>query len=102
MEEATSFVEVGAKTERRRRRRRRRHRRQHEAEEESETESESQESSSGEGEGEGEFGACKTCVFVLERIKKGTNMLLPAICSEIYTRYPKAYATCHEVLNSLS
>jgi len=41
-------------------------------------------------------------VFVLERIKKGTNMLLPAICSEIYLRYPDAYAHCHQVLNSLS
>lgn len=54
------------------------------------------------------FGPCKTCVFVLERIKKGvfvsthhtehehvhtgTNMLLPSICSEIYLKYPSAYA----------
>ncbi len=39
-----------------------------------------------------EFGPCKTCVFVIERIKKGTNMLLPAICSEIYIKFPDAYA----------
>lgn len=51
---------------------------------------------------EGTFGTCKTCVFVLERIKKGTNMLLPAICSEIYIKFPDAYAVCHQVLNSLS
>lgn len=52
---------------------------------------------------EGEkFGPCKTCVFVLERIKKGTNMLLPAICSELYHKYPDAYALCHQVLNALS
>jgi len=51
---------------------------------------------------EGDFGPCKTCVFVVERIKKGTNMLLPAICSEIYISYPDAYAMCHQVLNSLS
>jgi len=52
---------------------------------------------------EGEkFGSCKTCVFVLERIKKGTNMLLPAICSELYHKYPDAYALCHQVLNALS
>lgn len=49
-----------------------------------------------------EFGACKTCVFVLERIKKGSNMLLPAICSELYHKYPDAYALCHQVLNALS
>lgn len=50
----------------------------------------------------GEFGPCKTCVFVLERVKKGTNMLLPAICSEIYTKYPVAYGYCHQTLNALS
>jgi len=53
------------------------------------------------GDGE-DFGACKTCVFVLERIKKGSNMLLPAICSELYHKYPDAYALCHQVLNALS
>lgn len=54
-------------------------------------------------EGTGEaFGSCKTCVFVLERIKKGSNMLLPAICSELYHKYPDAYALCHQVLNALS
>jgi hypothetical protein len=53
------------------------------------------------GEGD-EFSECKTCVFVLERIKKGTNMLLPAICSELYLKYPDSYAFCHQVLNALS
>jgi hypothetical protein len=53
------------------------------------------------GDGE-DFGPCKTCVFVLERIKKGSNMLLPAICSELYHKYPDAYALCHQVLNALS
>lgn len=54
-------------------------------------------------EGDGsEFGPCKTCVFVLERIKKGSNMLLPAICSELYHKYSGAYALCHQVLNALS
>jgi len=53
------------------------------------------------GDGE-DFGSCKTCVFVLERIKKGSNMLLPAICSELYHKYPDAYALCHQVLNALS
>jgi len=51
---------------------------------------------------EGDFSPCKTCVFVLERIKKGTKMLLPAICSELYHKYPDAYALCHQVLNALS
>lgn len=45
----------------------------------------------------GAFGQCKTCVFVLERIKKGTNMLLPAICSELYINYPAAYSAVHAV-----
>lgn len=45
----------------------------------------------------GEFTPCKTCVFVLERIKKGTNMLLPAICSEVYTKYPDSYGTVRRV-----
>jgi len=53
-------------------------------------------------EGDDDFSECKTCVFVLERIKKGTNMLLPAICSELYLKYPDAYAFCHQVLNALS
>jgi len=52
--------------------------------------------------GDDEFSECKTCVFVLERIKKGTNMLLPAICSELYLKYPDSYAFCHQVLNALS
>jgi len=60
------------------------------------------ESSGGSSGGGGDFGNCKTCVFVLERIKKGTNMLLPAICSEIYISFPQAYAVCHQVLNALS
>lgn len=44
---------------------------------------------------------CKTCVFVLERIKSGLE-LLPSICSEIYMKYPDSYGTCHQVLNSLT
>jgi hypothetical protein len=48
------------------------------------------------------MGYCKTCVFVLERIKKGSNLLLPAICSELYMKFPKAYQICHQVLNALS
>jgi hypothetical protein len=39
----------------------------------------------------GGFGTCQTCVFVIERIKKGTNMLLPSICTELYAKYPSAY-----------
>jgi len=57
---------------------------------------------SGSGAAAGDFGPCRTCVFVLERIKKGTNMLLPAICSDIYTKFPDAYSYCHQVLNSLA
>lgn len=54
------------------------------------------------GAGGGAFSPCQTCVFVLERIKKGTNVLLPAICSELYLTYPDSYAACHQVLNALS
>eukprot|EP00470_Lotharella_oceanica_P012164 CAMPEP_0170185800 /NCGR_PEP_ID=MMETSP0040_2-20121228/37481_1 /TAXON_ID=641309 /ORGANISM="Lotharella oceanica, Strain CCMP622" /LENGTH=173 /DNA_ID=CAMNT_0010432315 /DNA_START=84 /DNA_END=605 /DNA_ORIENTATION=- len=50
----------------------------------------------------GEFGPCRTCVFVLERVKKGTNMLLPSICSEVYDKFPSSYGTCHQVLNALT
>lgn len=31
----------------------------------------------------GKFGKCGTCVFVIERIKKGANMLLPSICTDL-------------------
>jgi len=49
------------------------------------------------------MGPCQTCVFVLERIKKGTQLLLPAICSEIYSQSDAAtYANCHQTLNSLA
>lgn len=48
------------------------------------------------------LGTCQTCVFVLERIKKGTNMLLPSICSELFAKsYKESYSMCHQVLNSL-
>lgn len=38
---------------------------------------------------------CMTCVFVLERIKKGKHLLLPAICSEVYDHWKdqQQYAT---------
>jgi len=44
---------------------------------------------------------CKTCVFVLARMRKGINSLLPAICAELNVNYPKCYKACHEVLNAL-
>jgi len=50
----------------------------------------------------GDFTPCHTCVFVLERIKKGNNMLLPAICSEVYKEWPESYSDCHQVLNALT
>lgn len=45
---------------------------------------------------------CKTCVFMIERIKKGTNMLLPAICSELYLKYPDSYTECHGLLKGIN
>ena len=47
-----------------------------------------------------DFGSCESCVFVIERIKKGTNMLLPAICSELYAKFPKAMKHCEQALNA--
>lgn len=44
------------------------------------------------GAGEDDFDKCKTCIFVIERIKKGTNMLLPSICAEIFEKFPKGTA----------
>ena len=49
-----------------------------------------------------EFGKCETCVFVIERIKKGTNMLLPSICAEIYEKYPTGNAYSYVRIISLS
>jgi hypothetical protein len=58
--------------------------------------------SGGGGGGDGEWSTCKTCVFVIERMKKGTNMLLPSICTELFGKEgDKAYADCHQVLNAL-
>jgi len=50
----------------------------------------------------GALGNCKTCVFVLERIKKGTDMLLPSICTEIYKQFAGDYKFCHFTLDALA
>jgi len=50
----------------------------------------------------GGFGPCRTCVFVLERIKRGTEVLLPSVCSELFTNFPASYSDCHQVLNAIS
>lgn len=49
-----------------------------------------------------DLGACKTCVFVLERIKKGTNPLLGQVCHDLYPKYEKDYGLCHQTLEALS
>ena len=33
------------------------------------------------------MGACKDCIFFLERVKKGINDWLPSICSELYAMH---------------
>lgn len=38
----------------------------------------------------------------MERIKKGNNMLLPAICNEIYKNWPGSYSDCQNLLNALT
>jgi len=48
------------------------------------------------------FGTCKTCVFIVERIKKGTNLLLKSICTELNLKFPTAYGDCNEVLNAMA
>lgn len=48
------------------------------------------------------LGTCKTCVYVLERIKKGTNPLLSQVCHDLYPDYKDDYGICHQVLESLS
>ncbi|GAB5368653.1 hypothetical protein AAMO2058_001338100 [Amorphochlora amoebiformis] len=45
--------------------------------------------------------SCRTCVFILERFKRSTNTLLPAMCSEVYDKFPGSYGMCHQVLASL-
>ncbi len=45
----------------------------------------------------------KVAVYVIEQMAKGTNMLLPAICSDVFAKQgPEAYGVCHEVLDALS
>ena len=44
------------------------------------------------------MGPCKTCVFLLERVKKGTNELLPSICSELFVKDPPAYPIVSSVV----
>jgi hypothetical protein len=45
---------------------------------------------------------CKTCTFVVERVKLGTGMLMPSLCTELFEKEgDKAYADCHQVLNVL-
>ncbi|GAB5371821.1 hypothetical protein AAMO2058_001612700 [Amorphochlora amoebiformis] len=45
---------------------------------------------------------CKTCVFMMERIKKGTNMILPTICTELRLKYPDSYTDCHGLLKEIN
>lgn len=55
-------------------------------------------------------GPCKTCVYVIERIKQGYQYLLPSICMELFkgglangaASDTQDYASCHEVVASLS
>ncbi len=53
-----------------------------------------------------EPGACGTCIMVMERIKKGTNMLLPSICAEIYATDSKldtgAQKDCGAVIDAVA
>jgi hypothetical protein len=54
------------------------------------------------------LGKCRTCVYVLERIKQGYQYLLPSICVEIFSKTgssadgKKDYAYCHQTLAALS
>lgn len=47
--------------------------------------------------------SCKTCVFVLERLKKhGPSTLPSSICSEMMFKFPEQYPCCKEVMNHLA
>lgn len=60
----------------------------------------------------GGLGSCKTCVYVLERIKQGYQYQLPAICTEVFKggltgastspTLAEDFGACHEVLAGLS
>ena len=76
---------ASAATNTRRRRRHKVHRTEVEAHSERRVETHSEQKAAV-GEGEGEWEKCHTCIFTIERIKKGTDMLLPSICSELFQK----------------
>lgn len=49
-----------------------------------------------------EFGPCHTCIYVMERIKKGTNMQVAEICNDLYVRHPGSYGLCNDAVNALA
>lgn len=52
--------------------------------------------------GFGEFNDCSQCMTILQRIKKGTNMLLPSICAvEGKSKSKKKYAACAATFKAL-
>lgn len=45
---------------------------------------------------------CQSCVYTVEKIKKGVIPLLPSICTAMFKEFgQEAYASCHETLNGL-
>lgn len=45
---------------------------------------------------------CQACVMTIEKIKQGTNTLLPSICTGMYEKNGEAaYSKCHETLSAL-
>jgi hypothetical protein len=50
------------------------------------------------------LGPCKTCIYVLERIKQGYEYLLPSICVEIHANNQQAedFGKCQETIANLS
>ncbi len=49
----------------------------------------------------GKFNNCQTCVFLLARMKRGVNTVLPAICAEVGEKFPLCYGSCHEALSAV-
>ncbi len=48
------------------------------------------------------MGFCRSCVFVIEMMKRGFLNRLPEICNENFVKDPKSYHVCHQVLNAFT
>jgi len=47
------------------------------------------------------WGPCRTCVWVLERLKLGKGILVRQLCDELYQKLPDYFSLCHQVLDAM-